>query len=193
MSCPNTPQKPIVKRERPFESPSIDRSIAAFNPPKLKPEIKRECPFYDEDDDDDKEVPPQTPTKASCPCCKLCQTLLILKYVNADNPNGNAGRPYYICPSCTWDCRWHGWADSHGLNASNPCCDCDQPSRQDRIGQDNKRAPGMGFWTCAIGVCDYYSEHEDGTRGAVFDDLRGSFEPWLLPKPWWLRVKRKVV
>jgi len=34
-------------------------------------------------------------------------------------------------------------------------------SVQDRMGQQGNRL-GWGFWTCASGRCEYYSEREDG-------------------------------
>jgi hypothetical protein len=47
------------------------------------------------------------------------------------------------------------------MHKGNPQCDCDWVSRQDRAGISSSR-PGMGFWTCATGACEYYSEFING-------------------------------
>lgn len=121
------------------------------------------------------ETPPTTPTKnrTQQPLCPICEKPATLHFVKESNPNGNAGRPYYMCDEHQ---RWLCWADERGLHPLNPPCDCGAPSRQDRIGVFNLRAPKMGFWTCASGACRFYSEDRDGETGWVAKP----FKPWLL-------------
>lgn len=107
------------------------------------------------------------------PTCQNCDQPAIRKLASPLNTN-NAGRPYYICPSCPWDFRWVCWADTKGMAMENPPCDCDLPSRLDIIGQHKGEKAGRAFWTCVTGNCGYYSENMDGTRG-VSDD--GGFYP----------------
>jgi hypothetical protein len=65
--------------------------------------------------------------------------------------------------------KWHSgyprgfitWDDNVGLDSSNPKCYCGITSRQDRISVRGN-LPGWGFWTCAAGQCDYFSERRDG-------------------------------
>lgn len=128
------------------------------------------------------------------PACRFCNW--IPKYrstVKPDNPNGNLGRPYYICIRCKskdrrapWvhEAGWITWDDDRGMHESNPQCDCGWVSRQDRAGVDSSR-PGMGFWTCATGACGYYSKFINGqTREEARKNPsvanRSYFQPWLL-------------
>lgn len=117
--------------------------------------------------------------------------------VKPSNPNGNAGRPYYICFMCKKNETpailksnrmvhkkgWITWDDSIGISQENHFCFCNEVSRQDRAGVDSY-CPGSGFWTCATGSCNYLSFRRDGLpideayeRGAGAD----GFKPWLLP------------
>ncbi|PSR88626.1 hypothetical protein BD289DRAFT_452660 [Coniella lustricola] len=129
--------------------------------------------------------PPQAPPKPLPPTCRTCNTRGSLQYVKPDNPNGNAGRPYSICPKCPPYQRWLRWEDARGIHITNPPCHCGKPSRQDRIGRSSTRPgkpagkAGWGFWTCAEGVCRYYSEVLDGdVQGTAAEGER--FIPWLL-------------
>ncbi|KAI4165834.1 MAG: hypothetical protein LQ346_009103 [Caloplaca aetnensis] len=134
-------------------------------------------------------------TPPQCPRCNW-----VPKYrdeVKPDNPNGNAGRPYYICFMCKKNGTpdvvrttrekkkpgWIAWDDYIGVQASNRACECGFACRQDRAGVDSYY-PGGGFWTCAVGGCDYLSFRRDGLtdeeayrKGAPRYD---GFEPWLL-------------
>jgi hypothetical protein len=56
---------------------------------------------------------------------------LELSYTGEDNPNGNASRPYYVCPfehdyEAT---NFLGFADERGNAAYNPPCWCYTPSK----------------------------------------------------------------
>lgn len=110
------------------------------------------------------------PRQPTCHTCKEVAIRLVTSSLNSIN----AGRPYYICPSCPRECRWVCWADTKGIAGGNPPCDCEQPSRLDIIGKSNKGKAGRGFWTCVTGKCEYYSENDDGTPGVSFD---GGFYP----------------
>lgn len=107
------------------------------------------------------------------PTCRNCDEVAIRKFASPLNPI-NPNRPYYICPSCPWESRWVCWEDTMGIFSDNPLCDCDEPSRLDRIGKRKRDKAGRGFWSCAMGRCWYYSEHEDGTPGVSYD---GGFYP----------------
>lgn len=109
--------------------------------------------------------------------CHNCNRPATLRITSPRNPNGNAGRPYFACRTCQRESSWVCWADTRGIEPTNPCCDCDLPSRQDRIGSNKGCMAGRGFWTCSTGRCGFYSEHEDGTPGGGV----GGFFPWLLP------------
>ena len=125
------------------------------------------------------------------PRCRYCQTLGTLRTVKESNSNGNSGRPYYICRECKknqtkigseFEVGWITWNDFRGIDGANPRCGCDKVSRQDRAGFRSSRA-GMGFWTCATGACDYYSEDRGGlTRGELSRAGRQctEYQPWLL-------------
>lgn len=107
------------------------------------------------------------------PTCHSCDEVAVRMVTGPLNKN-NAGRPYYICPSCPREYRWVCWADTKGVSMGNPMCDCDQPSRLDVIGQNKPLKVGRGFWTCVTGRCGFYSENEDGTPGVSLD---GGFYP----------------
>lgn len=114
--------------------------------------------------------------------------------VSSHNPNGNAGRPYYICIKCKTnrECRvskiiyekgWISWDDDRGVRPSSHNCDCGVVCRQDRAGRDSSY-PGRGFWTCAIGSCSYFSSRRDGLTDDEAEDAKAApdagFRPWLL-------------
>ena len=114
--------------------------------------------------------------------------------VTPNNPNSNAGRPYYFCIKChfsreCWAANdgrrkgWISWDDGRGVHRSNHNCDCGVACRQDRAGI-NSSHPGRGFWTCASGYCSYTSFRRDGLTD---DEARNAevaldarFEPWLV-------------
>ncbi|KAK4499046.1 hypothetical protein PRZ48_009558, partial [Zasmidium cellare] len=111
------------------------------------------------------------------PYCVHCQDRGVRREAHISNPNGNAGRPYWICAddSCpqwvhdqkTWIC----WDDRRGLAWKNPPCKCGGGlrSRLQTMGYRSKK-PGNYFWTCAIGQCAYYSEDVEGLTWEQLDD-----------------------
>jgi hypothetical protein len=133
------------------------------------------------------------------PYCRRCfRKPRFPSNVKPSNLNGNVGRPYYTCASCGQQgqnhhyhppsqdhCRgWITWDDDRGICDSNPPCHCGVVSRQDRASVRSSR-PGLGFWTCATGSCDYFSKFRNGWT----DEERASsspephcveFVPWLL-------------
>ncbi|KAL9037326.1 MAG: hypothetical protein Q9214_005751 [Letrouitia sp. 1 TL-2023] len=147
----------------------------------------------------------------SAPQCRRCHWIPKRReIVSISNPNGNAGRPYYICIKCKQYNNnnnysssstqqyvsakisqlrrrekdgWIAWDDNIGIEVTNRPCYCGFVCRQDKAGV-NSWYPGGGFWTCAIGNCDFLSfrrdalqEWEARERGLPTDER---FEPWLL-------------
>ncbi|KAL8767599.1 MAG: hypothetical protein Q9209_005929 [Squamulea sp. 1 TL-2023] len=134
--------------------------------------------------------------RPSHPQCRRCGW--IPKYrdtVKHNNPNGNAGRPYYRCVRCKTNSTpdvlktsrdvsgWICWDDYIGIEEGNRACECGFACRQGKAGVDSYY-PGGGFWTCAVGGCGFLSyrldaltNEEADRKGAPRDD---GFEPWLL-------------
>jgi len=105
---------------------------------------------------------------------------------SANNPNGNANRPYYICVRCKNDRNrtvsktdhergWITWDDDRGVRPGNPDCDCAVASRQERTGRYST-CPGRGFWTCATGSCAYFSFRRDGLTDEEVEDAEAAFD-----------------
>ncbi|EMC95493.1 hypothetical protein BAUCODRAFT_45138, partial [Baudoinia panamericana UAMH 10762] len=84
--------------------------------------------------------------------CAHCQHPCSQYVTRRDNPNGNAGRPYFICHNCNNS--WSTWNDTRGISPSNPPCNCGVPSRQGKSGV-GAAWEGYGFWVCAKGSCQY--------------------------------------
>lgn len=147
--------------------------------------------------------PPPAPTgriptfpRPTAPQCRRCGW--IPKYrdtVRPNNPNGNAGRPYYRCVRCKTNSTpdvlktsrdvsgWICWDDYIGIEEGNRACECGLACRQGKGGV-NSDYPGGGFWTCAVGRCGFLSYRLDALtneeafkRGAPRDE---GFEPWLV-------------
>ena len=146
----------------------------------------------------------------SPPQCRRCSWIPKKREtVLNKNPNGNAGRPYYICIKCKnvpsasspqqhyhpssakisqWRSKrekegWIAWDDNIGIASTNRPCYCGFVCRQDRAGVDSGY-PGGGFWTCAVGVCGFLSFRRDALT-EMEARKRGlpadeMFEPWLL-------------
>ena len=112
--------------------------------------------------------------------CKECDGPAHKAIVQPDNVNGNAGRPYYVCknPKCE---AWVTWDDDKGMYVDNPQCKCGAPSREDMKGKEAKakKVLGQGFWTCATGRCDYYSEDVEGRTWEVLKELGEPAEIFL--------------
>lgn len=140
-----------------------------------------------------KELPtfPLLETRGVVPLCQFCRRSCERRIVRSNSRNH--GRPYYICMDCPvyggvynnfGNCdRWTTWDDSIGMDPSNPKCYCGFQSRQDRALNRSKR-PGMGFWTCASGACQYYSVFRSGLVDLEGEQVKleydSEFEPWLL-------------
>lgn len=83
---------------------------------------------------------------------------------------GDIARPYYICTICDngkfnvfrdsgYPRGFITWDDGIGIHLQNPRCFCGLPSRQDRKGEKARvKGFGEGFWVCASGACDYFSD-----------------------------------
>ena len=140
--------------------------------------------------------PPKIPTfpMPNWPRCPECDTIPEKRRVVSElNLNGNARRPFFTCQRCKDDLEipgnemdkgWISWDDNVGVHENNKPCFCGLVCRQDRIGRSKGPSRGKGFWTCAIGLCDYYSERRDALtdyeackNGMPPDD---GFHPWLL-------------
>ena len=106
----------------------------------------------------------------------------------------NIIRPYYVCITCDnaksniyrnsgYPRGFVTWDDGIGIDAQNPKCYCGSASRQDRKGRKGhwKGFEG-GFWVCASGACDYYSDRKDGVPYEDAWKLPGfdEFKPFLL-------------
>ncbi len=85
--------------------------------------------------------PLQPRTPPTRPRCRHCGwTPRFRSTVRQSNPNGNAGRHYYVCFRCTHHRRngqdhcagWIAWDDRRGISSENPLCYCNAVSRQDR-------------------------------------------------------------
>lgn len=135
---------------------------------------------------------PQFPLSPK-PHCRCGWTPKSSNIVGPYNHNGNAGRPYYKCVQCANKSRqgtgnrdegWITWDDDIGVHNENPRCHCKMASRQDRAGTYTNMA-GWGFWTCATGRCDYFSDCRNGQTNEQKQcnpNLDGGemFKPWLL-------------
>ncbi|KAE9366491.1 hypothetical protein N431DRAFT_76209 [Stipitochalara longipes BDJ] len=111
-------------------------------------------------------------TPASPPRCRFCAQPTVFRTVLPSNPDGNAGRPYFICCSCpnfnvgtsevedvsTEGSQWVTWNDTVGVEDGNPKCWCGNSSRYDQVGaaSTSKLPPKTGFYSCAWGDCGFY-------------------------------------
>ena len=107
---------------------------------------------------------PPFPSPYQCRHCR--STNLAFHTVGHGNPNGNAGRRYYVCvnafcPGLTspnaarHERGWVTWDDIIGVTPDNPLCRCQRVSRLDVAGvYSNHR--GRKFYTCSTGACDYF-------------------------------------
>ncbi|KAI1430504.1 hypothetical protein GGR50DRAFT_208068 [Xylaria sp. CBS 124048] len=93
----------------------------------------------------------QVPQQMAGPQCR-CGADGILFYVQPDNPNGNAGRPYFKCADCQ---RFLFFCDARGNDPTNPACFCGNSSKRQVTGV-NKPRPGRLFYVCRLKNCDYY-------------------------------------
>jgi hypothetical protein len=106
------------------------------------------------------------------PFCSRCHSSTVLHYVRWDNPNGNAGRPYYRCRKASCG-KFAAFGDTRGIHNSlhfgqNVFCYC--PSHnlpRLQVAGQGKKNPGILHWVCATGRCGLYAEwldpHGNGT------------------------------
>ncbi|PVH90901.1 hypothetical protein DM02DRAFT_607024 [Periconia macrospinosa] len=84
--------------------------------------------------------------------CLRCGGLCNRHTTRHSNRNGNAGRPYYRCMSCS---KFATWADERGKHPGNPPCHCGRPSRR-QISGNAKHPPRGVHYVCANGGCWFY-------------------------------------
>ncbi|KAF2205388.1 hypothetical protein GQ43DRAFT_407638 [Delitschia confertaspora ATCC 74209] len=103
-------------------------------------------------------APPQLPGR-----CRRCHSPNTIKPSGADPSNINSRRPYRKCTNRGCDA-WNGYADSRGLVAGTPPCNCNMASRV--AAKKNKNANGQRelYFICQIGACDFY-ENLKGAGG----------------------------
>jgi hypothetical protein len=121
-------------------------------------------------------LPPTFPLPEKPKCCWACEHMAPAKIDRrtwtSSSRSQSIRRPYYICTTC--DNNKHNvfrdsgyprgfitWDDGIGIRPRNPRCYCGFPSRQDRKG-GKANSVGEGFWVCALGACDYFSDRKDG-------------------------------
>ncbi|KAK3067296.1 hypothetical protein LTR53_015920 [Teratosphaeriaceae sp. CCFEE 6253] len=125
------------------------------------------------------EMTPQShhPDIVTPPLCLCCGQATVYAIAQADNPNGNAGRPYYACDHpggflC--------FADMRGIHVDNPTCDCPARSsdsiqregfllsRMQVAGTDGRQTIARSVhFTCAVGGCEFYRYMQDDQDGHV--------------------------
>lgn len=88
----------------------------------------------------------------NCPICPLCGGEPKYFITRRSNRNGNAKRPYYKCLECN---KFVTFADERGINANNPVCDCDHPSRMQVAGKSSATPRGLHY-VCVVGRCDFF-------------------------------------
>ncbi|CAG8906322.1 unnamed protein product [Penicillium egyptiacum] len=106
------------------------------------------------------------------PKCPKCYEYGIRRIVNSSNPNGNAGRPYYICYSCD---RFICFADRRGISPANRRCRCGKYTRR-QISGTGKELPHGIHYVCARGWCWFYEKEvdQDGVQRQVPARLVGT-------------------
>lgn len=165
-SCPSSPEDSHASSPEPPDIKLEEEEDEHTPEAACESSPESSCPSWPELPEIKTEVPDP-------PKCRYCKETAVLMYTSFLNEH-NADRPYFVCPrgSCR---QWVCWADQEGIGTGNPRCDCkDQaPSRLDIIVR-NKTKFGRGFWTCARGQCDFYSENERGKPGVSFE---GGFYP----------------
>ena len=103
------------------------------------------------------------------PYCSQCKRSGERQITRRSNRNGNAGRPYFRCPSCD---RFLTFDDDRGIDLTNENCHCGVPSRRQLNGREHT-IPGGIHYVCAKGKCKYFSRiwHTTGVS-------------WLSKKSW---------
>ena len=120
-------------------------------------------------------IPQQTNLLAfstSPPPCYLCSRPSTLRIVQPNNPNGNAGRPYFKCIPCD---RFLVFADARGNHATNPPCACGVPSKMQAASAWKGR---VVHFVCRLGQCRFYEVAENGLHRMIV--VRSGVALWNL-------------
>ncbi|KAK7193332.1 uncharacterized protein CC84DRAFT_1079568 [Paraphaeosphaeria sporulosa] len=104
--------------------------------------------------------------------CRRCDSRVTLMFTRSNNRIGNAGRPYYKCLTCT---KFLCFADSRGLDPSNPLCSCGIPSRR-QISGPARCVPRGLHYVCSQGGCSFYSPmHGDYGQISLDEEIASLF------------------
>ena len=93
---------------------------------------------------------PQFPLRTP-PACLTCGQPCSREIVQANNPNGNAGRWFYTCKNGEHGRELSCFDDRQGIANGNPQCWCGFTSRRVR----NKGPTESYFYSCPAGSCRY--------------------------------------
>ncbi|KAI0851106.1 hypothetical protein F5Y00DRAFT_259646 [Daldinia vernicosa] len=99
--------------------------------------------------------------------CRHCGVTASTATTSYSNTNGNAGRPYFKCPTMG---KFLVFADARGNDPTNPLCRCGVSSKRTMSGFYNARTPGKLFYVCRIGMCEFNKECRDARGGQVVVD-----------------------
>ncbi|KAI1661985.1 hypothetical protein F4813DRAFT_396667 [Daldinia decipiens] len=89
--------------------------------------------------------------------CRHCGLTSSKAITSSSNTNGNAGRPYFKCPTMG---KFLVFADARGNDLTNPVCRCGLSSKRIMSGLYTKN-PGKLFYVCRSGMCEYNRECRD--------------------------------
>jgi len=126
-------------------------------------------------------------------CLKCDRPGDLVPAARRSNPNGNAGRPYYICSRGGHkNDTWITFNDNIGIVADNPRCDCGYISRL-----SNRKDKDGQFYCCPVGGCYFWrngpslppqmTQMQAGANGMGMDisgssvELDGSQGPIIQP------------
>ncbi|KAI1649288.1 uncharacterized protein F4817DRAFT_32754 [Daldinia loculata] len=99
--------------------------------------------------------------------CRHCGLTASTATTSSSNINGNAGRPYFRCPTMG---KFLVFADARGNDPTNPVCRCGLSSKRMMSGFYNAKTPGKLFYVCRSGMCEYYRECRDARGEHVVVD-----------------------
>ncbi|KAK4183368.1 hypothetical protein QBC35DRAFT_443502 [Podospora australis] len=111
--------------------------------------------------------PDLVPPPSEPPICFQCSGPSIKRITQEGNPNGNAGRPYFKCSSCS---KFLVFADPRGnLPENPPCQECGEPSKQQITGSYSQtQSPFRALhYVCSLGKCDFYEPVLEAGRQKV--------------------------
>ncbi|KAJ5476577.1 hypothetical protein N7475_002306 [Penicillium sp. IBT 31633x] len=153
----------LPKRMLNYTTNGPDRKEEASAKTKSKPDTKAS---------QTRKTPAMTITRHDPPHCRKCHHEGIKRIVRDENPNGNAGRPYYQCSICG---RFICFDDTRGISPANPRCDCGKYARRQISGVSKRVRHGIHY-ICARGGCGFYEEDldADGVQRQVPDRSVGT-------------------